>query len=836
MGKVQIYRNGVATIELPLQDAVFTRALQGDHKLVFSLRSPAMLDLRIGDTLTYKGEVMTINRDPKRAKVSSLQYDTEVTFEGHRHTLARFLLKDEGAISFDYFGSLDEFMYMFLESVNGDDSGWTLGDIDTSEPVGLTFDKTDCFSALNMIAQAFGFEWQIRNKVISVQKTVGLATTIELAYGKDNGLYNLTREATENGRIVNRAYGYGGSNNLPQGYSGKALRLTTPLEDAASIALYGVREGAYSDDSIYPQRTSTATAVGQINEGTFTLDDSTIDFDLDGQRISGTEAKIVFKSGALNGQEFKILSYNHQHKRIRYEANKDSNGALTPSGLRVAEVGDSYTLIGIRMPSTYVDAALRTLSEKTQEYLNSNKVPRVVYSLSIDILDAKRKGVYPNEGDFIHVTDTDLAIDEDLRVTSVSYPALFPDALVPGMQFSCEVGNDVTYTFLQKIEKDIKETKEVVTVYKNQSIESNRRSVTALNEFKNMVFDPDGNMQQPMLEAMAGIFGTKSQMFDLNGVTITENYLADPNKLLLSEGNLIHYAYDIPTIGNVWNIAQLSISGLASEKAYYIALKASRTSESAVWDVSPIKRMVDEDPNFWYFNFGVLSSVIENNRSIRPTNMFTAISGGTVETNILIAKILMLPYMSIGKNGENAQRFYYDIEQKKTGAIFGIVDGIPKLIWYDEETGVEIWNASKNGIIYVTNTPESWTADRLLQLHTIATEDEGFDESAVQSVLTSSAVKESPGQVYISGGITGHFYDAGVNDSTSSNVIYQGYHTSNTKDSSFVANGYYYISASFLPEKEYLLQTGEDKYQVMIIKLWNGKIKGAQAAVEIMVY
>jgi len=637
VGKVQIYRNGVATIELPLQDAVFTRALQGDHKLVFSLRSPAMLDLRIGDTLTYKGEVMTINRDPKRIKVSSLQYDTEVTFEGHRHTLSRFLLKDEGAISFDYFGSLDEFMYMFLESINGDDSGWTLGDIDTSEPVGLMFDKTDCFSALNMIAQAFGFEWQIRNKVISVQKTVGLATTIELAYGKDNGLYNLTREAIENGAIVNRAYGYGGSNNLPQGYSSKALRLTTPLEDAASIALYGVREGAYSDDSIYPQRTSTATAVGQINEGTFTLDDSTIDFDLDGQRISGTEAKIVFKSGALNGQEFKILSYNHQHKRIRYEANKDSNGALTPSGLRVAEVGDSYTLIGIRMPSTYVDAALQTLSEKTQEYLNSNKVPRVVYSLSIDILDAKRKGVYPNEGDFIHVTDTDLAIDDNLRVTSVSYPALFPEVLVPGMQFTCEVGNDVTYTFLQKIEKDIEETKEVVTQVTRESWEADRRNALAVAEFRKMVFDPDGNLQQPMMEALVGYFGTPSQLFDLFPAP---TFTLGEDEFTLSATQLIHKIYEIAGLGYTWDLPALSQSGLVPEKAYYLSARCSRVALTGAWVLSETAQATDAEAGYWHFNLGVLSSVIDGERSFRATKGFTLVSGGQIETDMITAYMI----------------------------------------------------------------------------------------------------------------------------------------------------------------------------------------------------
>lgn len=817
--------------ELPLQDGTFAKQLQGSHELSFSTRSASKLDLRIGDTLTYKGEVMTINKEPGLAKLSSLQYSTTVVFQGLRHSLERYILKDEGALTFDYFGTLSDFLLMFLESVNLSDSGWTLGDVEVTEPTSLSFDRVYCFSALNMVAQAFSCEWQIVGKQISVKKTVGQVTGINLAYGKDNGLYSLSLEAIDNARIVNRAFGSGGSNNLPQGYGKKNLQLDAPIEDATSIAMYGVREGAFHDETIFPNRTSTATTVAKINDDTYQIEDATIDFDLNGQRIDGTEAKIVFKSGALIGQEFKIISYNHANKRIRYEANKDSNGELSPKDNMVAEVGDQYTLIGIRMPSAYVDAALLELSAKTTEYLNSNKIPRVLYKLDIDILDAKRKATYPNEGDFIHVVDSDLGIDDDIRVTSIEYPALFPVVLVQGMKFNCEVGNDITYTFTQKIEKDIKETKEVVTVNRNQSIELNRRSVTALNEFRNMVFDPDGNLQQPMIEAMAGFFGTKSQYFDLDGVTMIVNYEDDSNKLFMSEGNLIHYSYEIPTIGNVWAIAGMTLSGLVSDKPYYISLKASRTVPAATWDVSLVKRLTDEDPDYWYFNFGVLSSVIENNRSIRPTNMFTAISGGTVETNILIAKMLMLPYMSIGKNGENAQRFYYDIEQQKTGALFGIIEGKPQLKWYDEN-GIEIWNASKNGIVYVTASPESWRAEGVLLVQSIATESENLDDTLAKSTLQLNATKTGPETAFIGNETVVHFYDPGANENTTGNAVYEGYHIDDIKTSNFIANGYYTITG-ITPDYKQIQFVGGAYFMVEVIKVWNGKVIGGTQWVEI---
>lgn len=835
--KIQVYRKGLPTLALPLNQSTFNKVLMGNHELVFSaINSPIPLGLQVGDYLTYKGEMMTINSTPEYSKESNNSHLYQVTFQGVRHNLSRYVLKHLGSLKFDYTATLSGYANMFISFVNTMDSGWSVGDIEDIEPFYLVFDKVDCLSAVTMIAEAAGCEWQLVGKTLHIKKKVGIARALSFSYGKGKGLYSLTRKHVDGSSIISRAYAFGGQQNLPQGYPHDNLTVPGFVEDPAAINAFGVREGVYENEEIFPNRIGTATAVGQINEGTFTLTDSTLDFDLEGLRILGTEAKIAFTSGALNGQQFKILAYNATTKTIRYEANKDTKGELLPRGGNMAQVGDKYILLGIRMPQSYVDEALTELTSKRLEFLNDNKSPKVRYEFVLDILKAKNEGYILEEGDIIRLVDADISLDDDVRVISVSYPGHFPFVIENGMSFTCEIGNEVHYQRLSRIENNIKETAEVVTTYRNQSVESNRRSVSALNEFRNMVFDPDGNMEQPMIEAMAGLFGTKSQMFDLNGVTITENYLGDPNKLLLSEGNLIHYAYDIPTVGNVWNITQSSLSGLVSDKAYYIALKASRTVATATWDVSLVKRSVDEDPDHWYFNFGVITRVIENNRSIRPTNMFTAISGGTVETNILIAKVLMLPYMSIGKNGENAQRFYYDIEQKKTAAIFGVVDGIPKLVWYDEETGEEIWNASKNGIIYVTNTPETWTAYRLLEMHGIATEDEALDEITAQDVLTMNAVKDGIDQVYISGGVTAHFYDAGVNDDTAKNIVYEGYHTSDSKSAAFVPNGYYYITSAFAPDKEYLLSTGADTYRADVVKLWNGKMKGGFISVEIMVY
>src|SRR5690606_5949337 len=145
---------------------------------------------------------------------------------------------------------------MYIDSVNSVDSGWTLGDIEAETPLTtISFDKSDSLSALSDIAQAFGCEWQIIGKEISVVKSVGNATTLEFSYGKGNGLYSLSQLRNDQSKIVTRAYAVGGVNNLPAGYAHKQLTLDGFIEDATAVELYGIREGVFESEEIFPNRT-----------------------------------------------------------------------------------------------------------------------------------------------------------------------------------------------------------------------------------------------------------------------------------------------------------------------------------------------------------------------------------------------------------------------------------------------------------------------------------------------------------------------------------------------------------------------------------------------------
>ncbi len=686
---LSVYRKKNIVCHLPLVNGIFTKALMAEHELVFSLRSIEPLDVQVGDYVIYKDEILTITRSPEVRRDHQLEYS--IVFQGQRHTLSRFLIKDEGALTFDYSDTLDNFMFMFLESINSVDQGWTVGELEDVEPFTLTFDKVDHLTALNMIAEACKCEWQLKNKAIYIKKSVGQFRDYPLSYGKDNGLYSIKRVMLENSNIITRAYAVGGTNNLPASYPFKQLTLSGFIEDQTAIDLFGTREGVIEDLEIYP-RLKNAIVIGteKLSDNVYSIKVD-LDFDLNGQFIEGQDPSIVFNSGMLNSQKFKILSYNNTTKTIRYEALKTANGDLLPSGSSVAEVGDKYVLIGIRMPQSYVDAALLELTEKRLEYLNSNKVPRVVYEAPLDPLDLKRNNVVIDEGDILPFKDSKIGLDENMRITKVSYPACFPEQLLQGMVFTAEIGKEVTYTRAQKVEKDIKETKEVVTQYSKQSWENDRRNVLAMNEFKSKVFDPDGNLQNPLIQAIVALIGTDSMYFDLDGLTMSENAGNDPNSFTLSACRLIHRVYKIESLGYIWELPSFSISDLQPTKPYYLVAKCSKTALSGEWVLTTDQKNIDDEVGYWFFNLGILSSVLEGERSFQSTKLFTLISGGNVITDTITA--YMIDVKKLFAQYIEAENFW--LKQGKIG-IFDVKNGhIQTESWED--------SSNNNGVRFTNN-------------------------------------------------------------------------------------------------------------------------------------
>lgn len=688
--EVQVKRNGVDTIKLPLNAAKYSKKVMAEHGLSFSIGDVASLGLRVGDTFTYKGEEYTLNQVEDFKKLSRFVSSYDFVFEGSRHTLAHLFLDHLGARKFSFSGTAEEWLHLFVDCANSKSSGWSVGEFEDLGRVTVEFDSTYILDGLTMVAQAMNAEWGITGKVMSLKKTVGTPRSLTFEYGKGKGLYSLTRKSLQDKKIVTRAYARGGDKNLPEGVFGY---FTIPGYVEKNTSLYGIREGEFIDEEIYPKRTGTVTAVAQIDKQLFSVSDGSIDFDLDGQRIDGETAYIVFKSGFLEGNQFEITSYNHTTKTIRFKANDEGNGNLFPTETVHAEIGDKYTLVGIRMPQSYIDAATAELTTKRQEYLDSNSVPRVVYELEVDYIQLKRWATNLDAGDIVRLVDADKGIDAEIRITEISYDAVYPDVIENGMSFDAVIGNEVTYTLFEKIQNDIKEQKEVVTQYNKQSWERDRRNVQALTEFRSKVFDPDGNLDNAMQQAIAGWFGTESMYYDLDDVLMTTNAGGDPNAFAMTAGRLIHKVFKIEGLGNIWNLTAFSQSGLTPTQGYYLSAKCSKTALTGEWVLSTEQIPTDGEAGYWHFNFGYLSSVIEGVRSFHPTKGFTLISGGQIETDVITAYLINVNrlfaqvitvgsdgFVNAGISGLNdrgslSQRYWSgEIEENRYEAPFQVLD------------------------------------------------------------------------------------------------------------------------------------------------------------------
>lgn len=635
--EVQVKRNGVDTIKLPLNAAKFSNKVMAEHGLSFSLGNVASLGLRVGDTLTYKGEEYTLNQVEDFKKMSRFVSSFDFVFEGSRHTLAYLFLVHLGARKFSFSGTAEEWLHLFVDCANSKSSGWSVGEFEDLGRVTVEFDSTYILDALTMVAQAMKAEWGIKGKVMSLKKTMGTPRSLTFEYGKGKKLYSLTRKSLQDKKIVTRAYARGGDKNLPEDVFGY---FTIPGYVEKNTDIYGIRDGEFIDEEIYPKRSGTITKAEQIDKKLFSISDTSIDFDLNGQKVEGETPYIVFKSGLLEGNQFEITSYNATSKTIRFKANDEGNDNWFPTENVHAEIGDKYTLIGIRMPQSYIDSATAELTAKRQEYLDSNSVPRVVYELEVDYIQLKRESIELEAGDIVRLKDTDIGIDAEIRITEVSYPAIYPDVLENGMQYNAVIGNEVTYTLFEKIQNDIKEQKEVVTQYNKQSWERDRRNVQSLTEFRSKVFDPDGKLQDPMQQAIAAWFGTESMYYDLDDVVMSVNAGGDPNSFTMSAGRLIHKVFKIEGLGNIWNLTAFSQTGLIPTQAYYLSAKCSKTALTGEWVLSPTQIPTDGEAGYWHFNFGYLSTVIEGKRSFHPTKGFTLISGGYIETDVITAYLI----------------------------------------------------------------------------------------------------------------------------------------------------------------------------------------------------
>jgi len=615
-------------------DTIYSASVMGEDKISAKFSTDTPIALAQLDYINFNGEKYQIN-EFSEIKINH-KYNYSVIFEATQYSLLNKSLTN-GAIVVTQLGKPSDFLAMIVARMNTLESGWTVGSVDDldGKMLEIKFFGDNCKTALTLVCEKFGLEFRLVGKQISLVKRYaddnGLLT---LQYGMGKGLYEITRKVK--GTFFTRVIAEGSTNNIPAGYRGGKDRLSFDpgYIDIPDAEQYGtpVEIGVTFED-IFPQRTGVISSATLVN-----LADTSINFNLADNFITGQTPYIVMTSGDLMGEQFEIIktSYNHTDKSFQIKPNYEGAYSFPNSTVNIKS-GDNYVFIGINLPQTYIDAAEADLITAATNYAVENSTLDVTYGLDLDekfVNDNNLYGVL-KLGSLINIVNTPTGINSNIRIVSITYPLARP-ALI-----SCDISDKIQYSEEESIRRVVVSNQREIAIAKDQIKVVAKYSDLRLSETLEMIFDPSGNYFDPIhikplsIETAMIAVGTRPQTFSLNVVfrpntissTIFEWYA----------GQLVHYTVS-PGTTYTWNIPYGLVTGLNPGTAYYIYARCNRGNNNAIIVIDTAKRLVESDSTYYYFLIGTLHSVMGGVRWIDLSYGTTEINGAFIRTGSLISQ------------------------------------------------------------------------------------------------------------------------------------------------------------------------------------------------------
>ena len=276
-----------ANNDITTRSIEYNGSWMGECYVTITLKSASPILFKIGDYLTYRGEIFEINYDPSVIKQSrrneygeSFVYEN-IKFNAKQDELARtefldIVLHDNqlhytslAKFAF-YVSSLDDLLDRIQANLNEQwgDGEWklysrnrlrsgqrgcdlsvwdkTYGNEITDNVIdstSITADNLSCWNALALVNSQFDVNFITRGRNVFVG-TAGLPTSHIFEYGKGCGLRRIEKNADSEQAITTRLRAYGSSKNLPNRYYA-TLNLQT-FATITSIETKGNSDGNYN--------------------------------------------------------------------------------------------------------------------------------------------------------------------------------------------------------------------------------------------------------------------------------------------------------------------------------------------------------------------------------------------------------------------------------------------------------------------------------------------------------------------------------------------------------------------------------------------------------------
>lgn len=462
---LSIYRNGVVVESVTIDDtAKLSQSFMGGNYLNVPLTVTRKLDVLPLDYVFFEGERYTLYDEPE-SRVFDGMIDYTLIFHAPYFELYNKRYKNLGDLEFDYSGDLVDFLNVLIESM-GEESGFTLGTVESIGWQTITFSNKSCYGALVDICKAFEAEFVVSGKEISAGKSLAADTAYTFEYGRGKGLYELKREEIGNSSVVTVLHVFGGTTNVPAGYhvGGKYGRLALPAPLTQNVDIYGVREDEVTFDEIYPRLKDkgllAVTVPEDIASAAYWRVKLDIDFDLSKCVQPGLTAQLQFRSGELMGITFDLLagSFDNTTKEVSIIV-KEEGDARYPSLTRQPKVSDQFVLLNIDMDDSYLTAAQEELQQKGQEYLDKVSSTQWLYKLTIDPHEYGRRGYVISVGDKIRVKDSRLGFDAKIRVSERTVQLTDP------RNIELTISDEVLYSSDERLNHEVSGNSEQVSIH-----------------------------------------------------------------------------------------------------------------------------------------------------------------------------------------------------------------------------------------------------------------------------------------------------------------------------------------------------------------------------------
>lgn len=452
-----------------IKELEYNGSFMGERTISCSFESPVVINFAIGDYLTYRGEVFYLYYTPSQTKSASSgsaqdAFEYDLVFNTVDVELQNCQLLDyvpygndyhyQPSPSFSFVGTVKTFAERIQANMNRDYPGWTIDVYEgvETEEAEIQIDNTSCWNALVMINKEFGLNFLVTKRRVRIGYPED-SLNHTFYYGKDNGLYQITRDVNADEAIVTRLYAYGGERNIPSDYnkresdfSGKRnLMLPGYLEtgksyiESKNISAYGVREYTQLFEDIYPSIAGVELpGIGRIDElvsaekiteetetsGSFKVTIKNIGFNIKDYLTSET-ATISIRSGNLTGYEFEIVEVI-QLENGNYEItlNKSTRDNFqVPNAGQNLSTGDRFILLNITMPDKYVKYAEDKLLNAATSYLAEHDHVTYTYDIGVDEIYMARNGNLHDlirEGMRLPLYDADFGTDYSIIIQSLS--------------------------------------------------------------------------------------------------------------------------------------------------------------------------------------------------------------------------------------------------------------------------------------------------------------------------------------------------------------------------------------------------------------------------------